>query len=228
MCLGFPVTCFFLPPGGTFLIDVSLPWGAGVMLGRVRSGLLRLEAKHIWWGPCRVWWAVAWVSASRCCDYPSHVLYISNEAGHTAKAIPFIYSFSGNTAASAPVSTFMCLWAIYISPGSVHIFRPAEKAGPSSEYIIRSQTHECGNWDCGPNIPFLGIFVSNFRHFFFAVQGPKLRSAIIWPTVWKSKELHDPSKNAQRYHTIRNFSLKLFIFFTFLNLDIYTSEASSD
>ncbi len=28
---------------------------------------------------------------------------------HTATAIPFIYSFSGNSAASAPISTFMCL-----------------------------------------------------------------------------------------------------------------------
>ncbi len=28
---------------------------------------------------------------------------------NTATAIPFIYSFSGNSAASAPISTFMCL-----------------------------------------------------------------------------------------------------------------------
>jgi hypothetical protein len=27
--------------------------------------------------------------------------------------------------------------------------------------VNRSQTHECGNWDCGRAIPFLGIFVSN-------------------------------------------------------------------
>ncbi len=31
------------------------------------------------------------------------------------------------------------------------------------------QIHECGNWDCGRAIPFLGIFVSNFRYWFFAV-----------------------------------------------------------
>ncbi len=84
----------------------------------------------------------------------------------------FIYSFSGNSVASAPISTFMCLWAIYIFPGSVYIFPPAEQADPSWEYIIRSQTHECGNWDWGPYIPFLGIFVSNFQHFVFAVFVP--------------------------------------------------------
>ncbi len=44
------------------------------------------------------------------------------------------------------------------------------------QYINRSQTHECGNWDGDPDIPFLGIFVSKFRYFVFAVY-PK-----IWDT----------------------------------------------
>ncbi len=64
---------------------------------------------------------------------------------------------------------------IHVSVSDLYIPRigphipPVEKADPSWEYIIFSQTHECGNWDRGPDIPFLGIFVSNFRHFVFAV-----------------------------------------------------------
>ncbi len=43
-------------------------------------------------------------------------------------------------------------------------------------YINCSLTHECGNWDWGHTIPFLGKFVSNFRYYVFAVcerDGPE-------------------------------------------------------
>ncbi len=51
---------------------------------------------------------------------------IDGLAPWTLTKIPLMYSFSGNSAASAPISTFMCLWAICIVPGSVYILPPAE------------------------------------------------------------------------------------------------------
>ncbi len=146
---------------------------------------------------------------------------------HTATAIPFIYSFSGNSTASAPISTFMCLWAIYIFPGSVYIFPPEEQADPSC-----SQTHECGNWDWGPDIPFLGIFISNFRHFVFAVRCYRYGSGLYPDSIrsvdpdrdpvsesgsrfgiWIGIRTHDDKNYPQKYTKVKNFNvLKCWMF----------------
>ena len=64
-----------------------------------------------------------------------------------------------NCATSVPISTFMCLWAIYIFPRSVRKIYVDQ----SREYINRTLTHECGNWDWGLAIPFLGIHKRDFR-----------------------------------------------------------------
>ncbi len=57
----------------------------------------------------------------------------------------------------------MCLWAIYIFPGSVHICMGAGRP------IVGIDTWM---WKCGLRlaIPFLGIFVSNFRYCVLAVR----------------------------------------------------------
>ncbi len=84
-----------------------------------------------------------------------------------------MYSFSRNCAASVPVSTFMCLWVslsdLYIPRIGPHI--SCSSIGRQIVGIYKSLTdaHECQNWDWGRSILFLGIFVSNFQFWFFAV-----------------------------------------------------------
>ncbi len=91
---------------------------------------------------------------------------------YTARKIPFMYSFSGNCVALTPISTFMCLWAIYIhkysqdeSTNTPHISR-SRIASPILEilYINLSQIYECRTWETehynsvfGITVSFLGI-----------------------------------------------------------------------
>ncbi len=59
--------------------------------------------------------------------------------------------------ASVPISTFMCLWAMGLST----LLQENMWTGPGN--INRSQTHECGNGDWGPAVPFLGTHKEDFR-----------------------------------------------------------------
>jgi hypothetical protein len=63
------------------------------------------------------------------------------------------YSQKRNIGGSVPISTFMCLWEIYISPRSVCLLCWRKYVDRSCDYINRSQTHECGNWGWGCGIP---------------------------------------------------------------------------
>jgi hypothetical protein len=56
-----------------------------------------------------------------------------------------------------------------IFPGSVHIFPPAETAAPSWEYIIHSQTHECG-MGLRPRYSFSRNICFQFSKFFLCVS----------------------------------------------------------
>jgi len=64
----------------------------------------------------------------------------------------------------SPIPTLIYLWEIYIFLGSVcmSILLQPKYVDWSWEYINRSQTPECRNWDRGRTIPFLGIYKLDF------------------------------------------------------------------
>ncbi len=85
---------------------------------------------------------------------------------HCKEKIPKIrtrYSQKRNSAVTFPISTFMCLWAIYIFPRSICLFCCRKYEDRCWEYINRSHTHEYENWDWGRAIPRKGIHKWVFR-----------------------------------------------------------------
>ena len=110
--------------------------------------------------------------SDRTVNVQNGTMYIVRTNIHTPAKIPFMYSQKRNSSALVLISTFMCLWAIYTFPEPVHIFSCSRIGRPRSTIlgIYKSLTN---TWieklGLRPAIPFLGIFVSNFRYCVSAV-----------------------------------------------------------
>jgi hypothetical protein len=96
---------------------------------------------------------------------------------HTATKIPFVYSLSWELRGLSPnFHIHVSVSDLYSPRIGPHIFLQQNRQIERRNLINRSQTHECGDWDCGCSVPFLRIFVSNFRCRFFEVQAEPIRS----------------------------------------------------
>jgi hypothetical protein len=95
---------------------------------------------------------------------PSHSLLCKCQRHYTAKYQKFETNISrkGIARPQSQFSPFICLWAINIFPRSICLFCCRKYVNRSWEYINRSQTHECGNWDWGRAIPRKGIHKWDF------------------------------------------------------------------
>ncbi len=99
--------------------------------------------------------------------------------------------FSRNCAASVSLSTFMCLWAIYIFLGSVLIFGCRKIDRPILEiYHFFQRLYECRNWETehyhsALEIRRLHSFISGntwmgTRHLYWILNGPSFAVHYHW------------------------------------------------
>ncbi len=94
----------------------------------------------------------------------------------------------------------MCLWEILIFPRSFCLFCCRKYVDRSWEYINRSQTHECGNWDWGRAIPIRKEFITGI---FVAVHAVFKEGAVL--PVLQGIRAHFPHACAQSLCSTASF-----------------------
>jgi hypothetical protein len=146
--------------------------------------LLCMRFRELWGkNRTKLWFLM---SCQQCCIYIFNRLQFFRPSLFvlcTAKKFEFMCPQKKNCTAAVKIFTFMCLWAIYKFPRLEHLFSCSRK-GRLIRGIYKSITEI---WvyrkrDCSRSVPFLGIFVSNFRYCVFAMWSvgqdsiPKFRS----------------------------------------------------
>ncbi len=77
---------------------------------------------------------------------------------------------------------------LYISRISLSIFAAAKYVEWSGEYINRSQTYECGNWDCGAQCPekeSINVYTKSPDHML------RIHFTLQSPLFWKQRHLQN-------------------------------------
>ncbi len=110
---------------------------------------------------------------------------------YTATKKPFLYSISEKCAASVPISTFMCLWAIYT-------YIP--RMGPLY-FLQKNRQIDCGNTSITNSLTDTWLWKlrmwprnSFFENICFEFSELVLRSIQLRPYIWRNYTVHMEAK----------------------------------
>ncbi len=112
-------------------------------------------------------------ASSEACMNPSPLPHVVNQISHALqRKSPLCLPFLG-IARPQPGFQHSCVCERFrkSQDRSTYFLQQNRETDCGNIHINCSQTHDCGNWDRDPDIPFLGIFVSKFQYFVFAVCG---------------------------------------------------------